>query len=163
MYSYEPKNYNQNKPYLLDMTRSDKNTMKPLDFGPMPNVVDIKKATMNNKNYRTALWTGSHIQLTVMNLAPNEDIGLEMHPDVDQFLYVIDGVGRVRMGDRKDHFSIQQLVFEDDAILIPAGTWHDVTNVGKGDLKLFSIYGPPNHPWGTIHQTKEIAESMEHY
>ena len=138
-------------------------SVKSMDFGPQPFIVDIQKATKDNQNYRTALWTGNHLQLTVMDLAPGEDIGLEIHPDVDQFLYVIEGVGRVEMGDRKDHLPFQQLAFIDDAIIIPAMTGHDVTNVGKDHLKIFSIYGPPNHPWGTIHQTKDIAESMENH
>ena len=159
MYNYYQEDSGHFQPYLL-RNKNQTNPSLQMDFGPQPNILDVKKATMNNQNYRTALWTGDHLQLTVMSIPPQEDIGLEIHPDVDQFLYIIDGTGIVKMWDRKDHFNIQQLVFEDDAIIIPAGTWHNVTNVGKNDLKLFSIYGPANHPWGSVHQTKEIAESM---
>ena len=134
-----------------------------MDFGPYPNILDIKKATLNNENYRTALWSGNHLQLTVMNIPVNEDIGLELHPDVDQFLYIIDGTGIVHMGDRQDNLTNQQMVFEDDAIMIPAGTWHNEVNAGNKELKLFSLYGPPNHTWGTVHLTKEIAQQMEHH
>ena len=134
-----------------------------MDFGPQPFIIDIQKATNNNQNYRTALWSGNHIQVTLMNLAPGEDIGLEIHPHVDQFLYIVEGIGRVEIGNQKDHLPFQQLAYKDDAIFIPEGSWHDVTNIGHQNLKLFSIYGPPNHPWGTIHQTKEIAESMENH
>ena len=141
-------NYYQDEFYRMKASR---------DWGRYPNILDIKKATLNNENYRTALWSGNHLQLTVMNIPVNEDIGLELHPDVDQFLYIIDGTGIVHMGDRQDNLTNQQMVFEDDAIMIPAGTWHNVVNAGNKELKLFSIYGPPNHTWGTVHPTKEIA------
>lgn len=154
MYGYfQPHDYFSND-YRNQNTES-------LDFGGRPFVVDIKKATRNNENFRTALWSGNHIQLTVMNIPVGEDIGLEMHPDVDQFLCVEDGTALVKMGNRQDQLGFQQLAFQDDAILIPSGTWHNVTNIGNKDLKIFSIYGPPNHPKGTVHQTKQIAESME--
>jgi len=82
------------------------------------------------------------------------DIGLEVHPNVDQFLRIEEGQGFVQMGDYKDCLSYKQLVFDDFAIIIPAGSWHNVTNTGSKPLKLYSIYAPPNHPWGTVHQTK---------
>jgi len=96
-----------------------------------------------------------------MSIAVGEDIGLEMHPNVDQFLRVEDGQGLVRMGASKDHLNLNQPVFDDFAIFIPAGTWHNVINTGNRPLKLYSIYAPPNHPWGTIHQTKAIAQAAE--
>ena len=131
------------------------------DYGPNPFIVDIKKATLNNNTFRTALWTGNHLQLTVMSIAVGEDIGLEMHPNVDQFLRVEDGQGLVRMGASKDHLNMQQPVFDDFAIFVPAGTWHNLINTGNRPLKLYSIYAPPNHPWGTIQQTKAIAQAAE--
>ena len=131
------------------------------DHGPNPFVVDIRKATLNNDTFRTALWTGNHLQLTLMSIAVGEDIGLEMHPNVDQFLRVEDGQGLVRMGASKDHLNLNQPVFDDFAIFIPAGTWHNVINTANRPLKLYSIYAPPNHPWGTIHQTKAIAQAAE--
>ena len=132
------------------------------DFGPNPFVVDINKATLNNDNYRTAVWTGRNIQLTTMNIPVCGDVGLEMHPHVDQFLRVEDGNGLVLMGDAEDNLTFRQPVYDNDAIFVPAGTWHNLVNVGNKPLKLYSVYGPPNHAWGTVHPTKEIAEQMEH-
>ena len=131
------------------------------DFGPNPFVVDIAKATLNNDTYRTALWTGKHLQLTVMSIPVGGDIGLEMHPNVDQFLRIEEGQGLTQMGNSRENLYLQQPVFDDFAIFIPAGTWHNVTNTGNEPLKLYSIYAPPNHPFGTIHQTKAIAELEE--
>ncbi|MCL2350443.1 MAG: cupin domain-containing protein [Defluviitaleaceae bacterium] len=133
----------------------------PSDFGPQPFVVDIAKATLNNENYRTALWTGAHLQLTVMNIQPGDDIGLESHPHVDQFLRIESGQGVCQMGDAKNNLYFTQPVFDDSAIFIPAGTWHNVTNTGSTPLKLYSIYAPPNHAHGTVHPTKEVAEAEE--
>lgn len=137
------------------------NTYTTVDYGNLPFVVDINKATVNNETFRTALWTGNHLQLTLMSLKPNETIGLEVHPDTDQFLRLEQGQGIVMMGDSRDNLSFVQPVFEDSAIFIPAGTWHDVVNTGTKELKLYSIYAPPNHKRGTVHQTKEVAEKSE--
>ena len=132
------------------------------DYGPHPFVVDINKATLHNENFRTVLWTGSHLQTTLMNLDPGEDIGLEMHPHVDQFLRIEEGQAMVMMGENAHELSYRQAAFNDFAIFVPAGTWHNVLNTGKGPLKLYSIYAPPNHPRGAVHPTKAIAERMEH-
>ena len=132
------------------------------DHGPTPFVVDIHKATMNNDTFRTALWTGVHLQLTLMNIPVGEDIGLEVHPHVDQFLRIEDGQGLVQMGNSQENLYFCQPAYDDSAIFIPAGMWHNVTNTGNTPLKLYSIYAPPNHAWGTIHQTKAIAEADEH-
>ena len=131
------------------------------DHGPRPFVVDINKATVSNETYRTALWTGKLLQLTLMAIPVGGDIGLEIHHDHDQFLRIEKGQGLAQMGDQKDHLYFQQPVYDDSAIFIPAGTWHNVTNTGQKPLKLYSIYAPPEHPHGTVHQTKEIAESSE--
>lgn len=131
------------------------------DFGPKPFIVDINKATINNDTFRTALWTGTHLQLTLMSIPVGGDIGLEMHPHVDQFLRIEEGQGLAQMGNSKENLYISQPVYDDTAIFIPANTWHNVINTGKTPLKLYSIYAPPNHPWGTIHQTKAIAEMAE--
>lgn len=131
------------------------------DFGPKPFVIDINKATIYNNTFRTALWTGNNLQLTLMSIPVGEDIGLEIHPHVDQFLRIEEGQGLVRMGNSKDNFYIDQPVYNDTAIFIPANTWHNVVNTGNAPLKLYSIYAPPNHPHGTIHQTKAIAEMAE--
>jgi len=131
------------------------------DYGPNPFVIDINKATLANDTFRTALWTGKHLQLTLMSIPVGEDIGLEVHPNVDQFLRIEGGNGVTMMGSSRDNLTFQQPVYNDSAIFIPAGTWHNVINTGSSPLKLYSIYAPPNHPYGTIHQTKAIAEAAE--
>lgn len=128
------------------------------DYGPEPFVIDIEVATKQNNNYRTALWTGNHLQLTLMSIKVGEDIGLEIHPDTDQFLRIEQGQGIVRMGSGKESLSFQKRVFPGYAIFVPAGTWHNVINTGNIPLKLYSIYAPPHHPWGTVHKTKADAQ-----
>lgn len=132
------------------------------DYGPNPFVININEASKQNMNYRLALWTGSYLQLTLMSLNPKEDIGLEMHDDVDQFLRVEEGCGLVLMGNRPNNLYFQERVFDDFIIMIPAGTWHNVINTGCTPMKLYSLYAPPNHPWGTVQRTKEDAEEEEH-
>ena len=132
------------------------------DYGPIPIVVNIEAVTEQNNTFRTALWTGNHLQLTLMSIRVNDDIGLEMHPDVDQFIRVQSGYGLVKMGNSKDNLNMQKRIDGSYAIIIPAGTWHNLINIGPKPLKLYSIYAPPQHSFGTIHETKEIAEEAEH-
>ncbi|MGA9288596.1 MAG: cupin domain-containing protein [Anaerobacillus sp.] len=131
------------------------------DYGAEPFVVNINEAAKKNNTYRTALWTGTHLQVTLMSLNVGEDIGLEMHPNVDQFLRIEQGQGIVQMGKSKDHLHFERNVYDDSAIMIPAGTWHNVINTGNIPLKLYSIYAPPNHPFGTVHVTKADAMADE--
>ena len=131
------------------------------DYGSQPFVINIEDATLLNNNFRTALWTGRFLQLTLMSIDVGDDIGLEMHPDVDQFIRIEQGQGLVMMGDREDDLYFRRRVHEDDVILIPAGVWHNVINVGCTPLKLYSIYAPPEHPHGTVHRTKAEAEADE--
>lgn len=132
------------------------------DYGPQPYVVNINKATKQNQNYRTTLWTGKHLQVTLMSINPGEDIGLEIHPTVDQFLRIEQGQGIVKMGKAKNQLNFQRKVFDDSAIMVPAGTWHNVVNTGNEPLKLYSIYAPPQHAKGTVHKTKADAMKEEH-
>lgn len=131
------------------------------DYGKNPFVVNIEEVTKQNRTFRTALWTGDHLQVTLMSIAVGDDIGLERHPDVDQFLRVEQGQGLVQMGDRKDQLNYQQRVSDDFAIMVPAGKWHNLTNTGQGPLKIYSIYAPPEHPFGTVHKTKADAMAAE--
>mgnify|MGYP001100272267 CR=1 FL=1 len=131
------------------------------DYGPEPFVVNINQVTKQNDAFRSALWTGKHLQVTLMSINPGESIGLEIHPKVDQFLRVEEGQGIVKMGDRKDRLNFQRKVSDDFAIMIPAGTWHNIINTGRKPLKLYSIYAPPQHPSGTVHKTKADAEAAE--
>ena len=140
------------------------NTGNPIvlrDYGPNPFVVNIEQASKQNNNYRLALWTGTYLQLTLMSINVGEDIGLEMHPDLDQFIRIEQGQGLVRMGNTKDNLNFQANVRDDFAFIIPAGKWHNLINAGNVPIKLYSIYAPPQHPFGTIHQTKADAE--EHH
>ncbi|WP_435167929.1 cupin domain-containing protein [Paenibacillus glycanilyticus] len=124
------------------------------DYGKKPLVVNIDQAAKQNDNYRTALWTGDHFQVTLMSINPGEDIGLEVHPHTDQFIRIEQGQGLVQMGNSKEQLDFQTMAYEDYAILIPAGTWHNVTNTGNVPLKVYVIYAPPQHPFGTIQPTR---------
>ncbi len=128
------------------------------DYGPKPFTINIEEATLRNNTFRTALWTGEYLQLTLMSIEVGDDIGLEMHPDVDQFIRVEQGEGIVMMGDCKDYMNFKRRVREDYVIFIPAGKWHNLINTGHIPLKLYSIYAPPEHPHGTVHETKEDAQ-----
>ncbi|MEW9501552.1 cupin domain-containing protein [Jeotgalibacillus marinus] len=131
------------------------------DYGTKPFVVNINEATKQNNTYRTAIWTGTHLQATLMSIDVCDDIGLEMHPDVDQFLRIEQGQGIVQMGKSKNNLNFERIVYDDSAIFIPAGTWHNLTNTGNIPLKLYSIYAPPNHPFGTVNVTKADALASE--
>ena len=131
------------------------------DYGPEPLVVNINEATKQNNNYRTTLWTGSHLQLTLMSIKVGEDIGLEVHPTLDQFIRIEEGTGLVKMGDSKYNLNFQKDVFDDFAFIIPAGKWHNLINTGDTPIKLYSIYAPPQHPFGTIHETKADSQAAE--
>lgn len=131
------------------------------DYRPMPFTINIEEATKQNQTFRTVLWTGNHLQLTLMSIAPGEDIGLEMHPHTDQFIRIEEGQGMVQIGRRKDQVDFERHVQDNDIVIIPAGTWHNLLNTSTVPIKLYSIYAPPNHPHGTIHETKAISEEME--
>ena len=123
---------------------------------------DIERATLDNSTFRTVVFTGEHTQLTVMRLAPGEDIGREAHHDRDQFLRIEHGRARVELGSAEDVIDETHEVEDDWAVIVPAGVWHNVVNTGTDDLKLYSLYSPPEHPPNTVHQTKAEAEAAEH-
>ncbi|MDR7857433.1 cupin domain-containing protein [Tissierella sp.] len=133
------------------------------DHGPNPYVVNIEEATRQNYTFRTALWTGEYLQLTVMSINPRDDVGLELHSDHDQFLRIEEGQGLVLMGDSRDNLYFQERVSDGYVIFVPAGKWHNLINIGCVPLKLYSIYAPPQHPHGTVHRTKEDAEGHSVY
>lgn len=119
----------------------------------------IEKATLDNSYFRQVLFTGKHSQLVVMCLQSGEEIGNEVHPKVDQFF-------RIEEGNAKFIFSVKEehLVGDGDAVVVPAGTYHNVINTSPvKPLKLYTIYTPPNHPDGTVHKTKAEAEAAEHH
>ena len=124
-------------------------------------VGDIEAATLSNTTFRTALFTGDHVQLTVMRLGPGEEIGREVHPNLDQFIRVERGQARVELGLSEHDVDETHDVKDDWAVIIPAGVWHNVVNAGDGDLHLYSLYSPPEHPPGTVHETKAEADAAE--
>ena len=131
------------------------------DFGPLPYVVNIEELTLQNENFRTTAWTGGNLQMTLMTIQPGSEIGLEVHDDHDQFLRIEQGLATILIGPSEEE--LESWDAEDDyAIFVPAGAWHNVINTGTEPLKLYSIYSPPEHEHGTIHETKEIADAAEH-
>ncbi len=124
-------------------------------------VGDIERITLDNETFRTVVFTGAHEQLTVMRLAPGEDIGRERHDHLDQFLRLEQGKARVEFGSDEDRIDETHDVKADWAIIVPAGVWHNVVNTGDAEVKLYSLYAPPQHPDGTVHRTKEEAEAAE--
>lgn len=133
------------------------------NYDSKPYIVNIEEATKQNNNFRTTLWTGNHLQVTLMNIGVGEDIGFEVHPNLDQFIRIEDGEGIVKMGDTKNNLNFQEKVYDDFAFIIPAGKWHNLINTGCKPLKLYSIYAPPQHEPGTVHETKAIAESYDNH
>ncbi|HEU0337102.1 MAG TPA: cupin domain-containing protein [Gaiellaceae bacterium] len=126
-------------------------------------VGDIERETLDNETFRTVVFTGEHTQLTVMRLAPGEDVGWEAHHDRDQFLRIEQGRGRAEFGSSEDEVAEHHDVEDDWAVIVPAGVWHNVVNTGDAELKLYSLYSPPEHPDGTVHRTKAEAEAAEHH
>lgn len=132
-----------------------------LDLGNAPYAFDIENATGSNNNYRTALWTGKHLQLTVMSIPVGEETGVEMHNDLDQFIRIESGTGRVEMGRLKSNMNYKIPLDSRYAVLIPAGTYHNIINTGRTPLKLYSIYTPKAHPFGTVDATKADSDRRE--
>ena len=117
---------------------------------------NIEKLTLENENFRKVLYTGKHSQLVLMSLKPNEDIGLEVHPNVDQFFRIEKGQGKVIID------GIEHEISDGSAVIVPSGSEHNVINTSATEsLKLYTIYSPANHKDGTIHETKEIAMANE--
>lgn len=136
-------------------------TFHIVDYGPEPYVGNISILSSQNSYYRTALWTGDSLQVTLMSIPINGEIGKEMHADVDQFIKIEEGCAIVTMGENETYLNQRQRVNRDYAVIVPAGTWHNIINIGNVPLKLYSIYAPPEHPIGTTHKTKIDAEKAE--
>ena len=128
------------------------------DNGPNCYVTNIEKIAIQNQNFRTAIWTGCYLQMTLMCIPPCEDIGLEIHSELDQFIRVEQGKAIVKMGTCKNELDFQRILCKGDGVFIPAGTWHNIINLGRNSLKVSVIYAPPNHPRNTIHATKADAK-----
>jgi mannose-6-phosphate isomerase-like protein (cupin superfamily) len=119
-------------------------------------VSNIEKKSLENKYFREVLFTGPHSQLVVMSIAPGEDIGMETHNNVDQFIRIEAGIGRAVLNGKEYNLE------DGSAVVVPAGTEHNIINSSKSEpLKLYTIYSPPNHPHGTIHKDKAEALAYE--
>ena len=119
-------------------------------------VIDIEQKTLENENFREVLFTAPHSQLVVMTLQPGEEIGLETHDDIDQFIRVEAGTGKAILNGE------EKALADGTAVVIPAGTEHNVVNISQTEpLKLYTIYSPPEHPDGTINKTKAEADIYE--
>lgn len=115
-------------------------------------IKNIENETLENAHFRKVLYTGKYSQLVVMSLNPGEDIGKEVHEHNDQFIRIEQGSGIAFID------GVETVVGDDFAIIIPAGSEHNVTNTGDSIMKLYTLYGPAEHKDGTIHQTKDLAE-----
>jgi mannose-6-phosphate isomerase-like protein (cupin superfamily) len=121
-------------------------------------VDDIERATKGNDDFRRVLYTGAHLQLVLMTLQPGEAIGEETHEDRDQFFRVEDGEGEILIDGNRHRIE------DDFAVIVPAGARHNVINSGDGPLKLYTLYGPPEHRDGVVHRTKAQAKAEhEHF
>ena len=134
--------------------------MSTNDYSGKGGVVSIRKATLYNGFFRREMWTGDHLQITVMAIPVGGEVGEEVHEDLDQFLVVEQGSASVFMGDTKDIFFVGE-AYEGSGILVPAGTYHNIINDGKIPLKMYSVYAPPKHPVGTLQPTKADADREE--
>ena len=128
------------------------------DYGPYPLILNIKHDTLRNPSFRTTRWTGNHMQLTLMSIPVNCEIGVENHPNEDQYFCIIEGEGIISMGDSPYNLSYSQPIETDCAVLIPANIWHNLVNTGKQPLKVYCIYSPVVHHADTIHWTKRDSD-----
>lgn len=120
---------------------------------------NIEELTEENSSFRRVLYTGHNIQLVLMSLLPGEDIGMEVHDDTDQFFRFEEGEGKVVINET------EYQVKDDDAVVVPAGSPHNVINTSDTDpLRFYTVYAPPHHKDGTVHVTKADAQaSDEHF
>jgi len=117
--------------------------------------VNIEKATIDNEDFRKVLYTGEHTQLVLMSLKPDEEIGFETHPDIDQFFRVDAGNGKAIINGN------EYTLKNGDCVIVPSGSKHNIINTGKEPLKLYTLYSPPHHKDGIIFKTKKDAESSK--
>lgn len=116
---------------------------------------NIEELTLKNNNFRQVLYTGKYMQLVVMSLQTGEEIGVEIHQTVDQFFRIEEGSAKFVVNGE------ETVVGKEGVFIVPAGSEHNVINVGTGPLRLYTIYAPPNHPDGTVHADKAEADAYE--
>jgi len=129
------------------------------DIGPQPQAFDIERATKENDSYRSVAWSGRYLQVTLMSIPVGGDIGLEAHPETDQFLRLDAGTGRVQMGPTKDALTFDKAVSDGWCVLVPAGTWHNITNTGAEPMQVYTIYAPAHHAPDKVQATAAVAEA----
>lgn len=129
------------------------------DNGPQPQSFNLEQSTRENTHYRSVAWSGRYLQVTLMSIPVGSDIGLEVHPETDQFLRLDAGRGHVQIGATKDQLTFEEEVSDGWCILIPAGSWHNVINTGDVPMQLYAIYAPAHHKPGKIHRTSSEAEA----
>ncbi len=129
------------------------------DIGPQPQSFDIEVATKENSNYRSVAWSGRYLQVTLMSIPVGGDIGLEAHPQTDQFLRLDAGQGLVQMGAAKDKLTFEKKVANGWCVLVPAGTWHNITNTGTTPMQVYAIYAPAHHTPSKLQATAAVAEA----
>lgn len=132
---------------------------KQMDWCIKPYIENIPQKAAENKNFRTTLWTGKYAQMTIMCIPVCSDIGMEIHEDTDQIIRIEQGLAVVKMGSTEHTMDYQRRVSIGDTIFVPAGTWHNIVNIGRIPLKVSTIYAPPHHPAGTIHRTKNDSQT----
>lgn len=132
------------------------------DTGPQPQAFDIESATKENSNYRSVAWSGRFLQVTLMSIPVGGDIGLEAHPQTDQFLRLDAGRGLVQMGAAKDNLTFEKEVSDGWCVLVPAGTWHNITNTGMTPMQVYAIYAPAHHAPDKVQATATAAEADKH-
>ena len=129
------------------------------DIGPEPQSFDIERATKENSDYRSVAWSGRYLQVTLMSIPAGGDIGLEAHPQTDQFLRLDDGRGLVQMGTAKDNLTFRKEVSSGWCVLVPAGTWHNITNTGTMPMQVYTIYAPAHHALDKVQVTAAAAKA----
>ena len=129
------------------------------DIGPQPYSFDIERATKENSDYRSVAWSGRYLQVTLMSIPVGGDIGLEAHPQTDQFLRLDAGRGLMQMGVAKDQLTIEKEVSNGWCVLVPAGTWHNITNIGTTPMQVYAIYAPAHHAPDNVQATAAIADA----
>ena len=129
------------------------------DIGPLPQSFDIESATRENTDYRSVAWSGRYLQVTLMSIPVGGEIGLEAHPETDQFLRLDAGRGRVQMGPAKDNLTFEKEVSNGWCVLVPAGTWHNITNIGATPMQVYAIYAPAHHTPDKVQATESVAEA----
>ncbi len=161
VFACQPSNKNDKGAQAAENSKKNEVVLK--DYGTNPLVINIEDYTLANEDFRSTIWTGDNLQLTVMSIPVGGEVGLEMHDDIEQFLRIEKGEAEVLMGDSEDQLTYIRQAGDDDAIFVPSGKWHNIINKGDQPLKLYSIYAKPEHPHGTIHKDKAESDEDHHH